>query len=85
MIKRFNLLPCPGCFAQEFEAGGDAWISGEAVDPDAATELYPAVLLHQPGHYQLECYTMQWILAGCATRRIIHQRDCQPLFSAQPF
>ena len=64
----FHLLPCPGGFAQEREAGLHRRIELETTDGDAPPHLAPAIPLDKLIENVFQRYTMQRI-AGMGSRR----------------
>ena len=62
-IKRLDFLSCPGCPAQELEAGGDAWVAGEAFDVDAAAQFIKTVFFFETGKQEFQRYPMEWVPA----------------------
>lgn len=60
-IECFNFLSCPGGFAQELEARGDARITGETFYVDAPAQFFPAVTLLQARDDELQCEAMERI------------------------
>lgn len=69
-IKLFNLLSCPGCAAQEFQAGFDGWVAFEAVDVDVGSQSIPAELLLQSGQDLLQRDAVQGVV-GLAVHQIM--------------
>lgn len=53
-IEALQLFPGPRGFAQEFKARFDAGVFGKAVDRDLLPQLFPAIVLHQPGEDHLQ-------------------------------
>lgn len=61
-IQLLDLLPRPGCLAQEFEAGLHRGIALEAVDIDPAGKGVPAVVLDESCDDLFEGDAMEWVV-----------------------
>ena len=75
-VEVFNLLSCPGSFAQKGEARLYARILGEALYVDFQPKSFPGVFLYEFLNLHLEGNAMEWgVFLGC------HMCSC-PLYQS---
>ena len=60
-VKVFHLLPGPGGFPKEGEAGFDARIKPETPDVDDAAQVLPTEMFYEFGKDHFQCFSMKRI------------------------